>query len=623
MSTKAFGQAPAQLKVAARQLLSSGRAREAQTLLASAEHGALDPEVWLLRGVAGGMAGDPREAERCLREAIRLQPDWSDAHFNLGQALLSQGELHAAARAFIDAIRLRPDHAQAVAAFRWTDRRRWGKERLAIEIEGGLRVVCPRSLQCATTYVLLEQEDWFEPEIHFLRRFVQPGMKVVDIGANHGVYTLTLAKAVGPAGHIWAFEPASDPAECLAESLALNGLSNVTLVRTALSDREGQGTLLLDESPELNRLVEAASGTQGPMETVPLSTLDACAREFGWHEMDFLKLDAEGAEASIIEGGRRFLSAVSPLVMFEIQHGSRTDLDLARRFHALGYESYRYVPGIGALVPWDEDESGEFSQLNLFCARTERATTLARRGLLVMREERHGDPPPASGAWRRYVRDLPCFRSVEFQRSGASTAEPGGGKEPSTDYLAALDCYAVSQGDRPASERYRALQAAMQHAERALRAKWSPERAAALARIAAELGKSDVQLGTIDALMRQPHHSDRSLTSPFLPVGQRFDVIPCESYSSLAGWFRCSVLETWERSRSWSSFWAATDEFDALAQLRTSGQPFTAEMERRWTLLALSRGLAAGQAEKGRRIGDVTNKNRDIWRRITDYLQKQ
>lgn len=616
-----FSMALAQLKANARQLLSSGHAREARTLLESATNVAQDPEVWLLRGVASGMAGDPREAERCLREAIRLRPDWPDAHFNLGHALLGQGELHVAARAFTDAIRFRPNYEQAVTAFRWTDRQRWGKDRITIEMAGDLRVVCPRSLQCATTYVLLEQEDWFEPEIHFMRRFAQPGMKIVDVGANHGVYTLTLAQGVGPSGHVWAFEPASDPAACLAESLVLNGFSNVTLIHAALSDREGQGTLLLDESPELNHLIESALDAKGPVETVPLSTLDACANEFGWREMDFLKLDAEGAEARIIEGGRMFLSTASPLVMFEVQHGIRIDLDLVSRFRALGYESYRYVPGIEALVPWDEGDASEFPQLNLFCAQPGRASSLAQRGLLVRRGDLRCDLPPVRGAWASYARDLPCFRSTVQQQPGASVAERGRAEELSTDYIAALDCYAVSQGSLPTPVRYRALMEAFQHADRALRSRWSPEGAAALARIAADLGKTDTQLRTIDALMRHISKRDFSFTLPLLPVGRRFDTVPSELYPSAADWFRCLVFETWERSRSWSSFWASPDEFDALARLRTSGQLCTPEMERRWRLLALSRGLAVEQAAAGRRVDMGAIRNRGVWDGLNEYHQ--
>jgi hypothetical protein len=43
--------------------------------------------------------------------------------------------------------------------------------------------------------VLIEQEDWFEKEICFVRRVLQPGTCAADIGANYGTYTLAMAPA--------------------------------------------------------------------------------------------------------------------------------------------------------------------------------------------------------------------------------------------------------------------------------------------------------------------------------------------------------------------------------------------------------------------------------------------
>lgn len=610
-----------QLKAEVRRLLSSQRPREAQALLASAADAAPDPELWMLRGLAGGLAGDSTEAERCFRETIRLQPNWSEAHYNLGQALLSQGNLHAAARAFVEVIRLQPGNAQAIAAFRWADRRRWGGERIAIEIEGGLRVVCPRSLQCITTYVLLEQEDWFEPEIRFLRRFTQPGMKAVDVGANHGVYTLTLAQGVGPSGHVWAFEPASEPAECLAESLALNGFSNVTLRRTALSDHVGEGKLFLDESSELNRLIEGTPGGTGPVETVPLSTLDACGVEFGWHDIDFMKLDAEGAEAKIIAGGHAFLSGASPLVMFEIQHGASVNLDLVNHFYAIGYESYRYVPGIKALVPWHVDEASQFPQLNLFCARPDRAAILARRNLLVRREDFEGGPLEVRGAWISYARGFPCFQSDDLRQIAAPVADDGESGKTSADYIAALDCYAASQAELPAPIRYRHLLEAFRCIDRAVRVRWSAAGGSALARIAAEFGLSTALIPALDTLLRRAFSGNISPTPPFLPVASSFDDIRVASYPSLVDWFRGSILETWERSRSWSSFWAGSDEFNALARPQTSNQRCTPEMGRRRRLSALSKGSVCTSTAGVDSGGNGRRRNRATWKDLEEsYL---
>jgi predicted O-methyltransferase YrrM len=89
-----------------------------------------------------------------------------------------------------------------------------------LTIAEGVRIVVPDSLNPITPYVLLEQLDWFEDEIKFLRRLMRPGQKVIDIGANYGVYTLPMAKAVGTTGSVWAFEPASHTAALLAEGIA-------------------------------------------------------------------------------------------------------------------------------------------------------------------------------------------------------------------------------------------------------------------------------------------------------------------------------------------------------------------------------------------------------------------
>lgn len=164
---------------------------------------------------------------------------------------------------------------------------------VTLQIAGGVRVVVPDSLHLITPYVLLEQGDWFEDEIKFLRRLLQPGQRVIDIGANHGVYSLSMAQTVGPTGRVWAFEPASTTARLLAESIAVNGFAQVQLEKSALSDRCGTATLSLDTNSELNTIVsEPAPGSAS--ETVPLLTLDECMQRQDWRDIDFLKIDAEG-----------------------------------------------------------------------------------------------------------------------------------------------------------------------------------------------------------------------------------------------------------------------------------------------------------------------------------------
>ena len=57
---------------------------------------------------------------------------------------------------------------------------------LRLQLHDGLTIAVPRTLSSITCYVLLEQEEWFEKEINFLRGSLKPGMISVYVGANLG-----------------------------------------------------------------------------------------------------------------------------------------------------------------------------------------------------------------------------------------------------------------------------------------------------------------------------------------------------------------------------------------------------------------------------------------------------
>jgi protein O-GlcNAc transferase len=217
-----------------------------------------------------------------------------------------------------------------------------------VRMEGDLAVCVPSSPAFLTTYVLLEQEDWFEKEIAFLRKLLRPGMSAIDVGANYGLYALSMAQLVGPAGTVWAFEPASVTAACLRRSIERNRLSNVHLLEAALSDREGQAALRVEDNSELNRLSDEPGART---ERVSVTTLDRQCALFAGRAIDFLKLDAEGEEVRIVAGADRLLAEHSPLVMFELRHGATVNVALPRMFLDRGYALYRLLGPDALLVP--------------------------------------------------------------------------------------------------------------------------------------------------------------------------------------------------------------------------------------------------------------------------------
>ena len=195
----------------------------------------------------------------------------------------------------------------------------------------------PRDIGQITPYVLLEQEDWFETEIRFVRR-LQPGMQAVDVGANHGVYTLAMAAAAGPTGRVWAFEPTPATGDLLQQSLDLGGFSHAGLLRTALSDRSGTARFNVGKQSELNAIARDESGP-GSIE-VKVATLDGVSLDLGWRGIDFIKIDAEGHDRNVLLGGKSFFERESPLVMFEIASSTEKDVGLAQLLVAQGYRIF-------------------------------------------------------------------------------------------------------------------------------------------------------------------------------------------------------------------------------------------------------------------------------------------
>lgn len=255
-------------------------------------------------------------------------------------------------------------------------------DKTIVEVEGGIKVCVPLSLKYVTTFVLNEQHDWFEDEIKFLRKYIKPGMRVIDIGANYGVYTLMFAKAVGDNGYVWAFEPTKNTADFLRCSIRENNFQNISLQQVALSNRKGEARFFVAENSEMNSLskdtIHGAS-----YEMVIVNTLDDFAEKTHWNNLDFIKLDAEGEEANILKKGKEVLEKNSPLIMFELKHGGAINSGLITRFEFLGYSIFRLVPGLDMLIPFDAEAQLDPFLLNLFACKKETVIQLIQNGFLV------------------------------------------------------------------------------------------------------------------------------------------------------------------------------------------------------------------------------------------------
>lgn len=151
-----------------------------------------------------------------------------------------------------------------------------------------------------------------------LSEIVQPGMTVVDVGANLGYFTLLMADLVGPAGHVHAFEPNVDLARRMSQSLAINGFESIATVHEqALSDAENDVLLVVPtDEPKNGHLLPGDHPVSGDqtVESRPMQTrrLDSYAALLN---ADIIKIDADTSELAIWHGMSGILQTQRPLTI--------------------------------------------------------------------------------------------------------------------------------------------------------------------------------------------------------------------------------------------------------------------------------------------------------------------
>jgi FkbM family methyltransferase len=449
-----------------------------------------------------------------------------------------------------------------------------------LTLADGVKIVVPDSLDLITPYVLREQLDFFEDELKFVRKLLQSGQKVIDIGANYGVYTLPMAQKVGASGRVWAFEPTSTTAQILADGIKENAFAHVTLVQKAVSSVPGVAQLSLQRDPEANSIIQGEVGSgEGETETVSVVTLDQCLDQYSWADIDLVKIDAEGEENNIVKGGRRFFADLSPLIQYELRKNA-TDMNfgLIHEFAALGYDSYRLVPGLDILTPFDFGSKPDPYLLNLFCCKADRAIRLSVQELLA-----HSLPAASMEVadlryhWKHSLSHLPYAAPLA---SAWETTENAGN---STALIHGLSLYASSRDSAvPNSDRVRALKASFQVLKSVCEREPTRLRLSSLARAAHDYGERAVSVAALKQLLDYIRHAGVDTSEPFLPPLERFDEISAGDES--VRWLVAAVLEQLERRERFSSFFTGPSARERLEDIHTLGY-CSPEMERRLDLV--------------------------------------
>lgn len=224
----------------------------------------------------------------------------------------------------------------------------------------------------------LSAELWVSPEDRhsdglFFRRYLREGDKVVDVGANIGNLTAVASLLVGMQGKVYSIEAHPQIYKYLQGNIRLNKFSNIETFNCALGNEPANVLFSDQRSDDQNRVLASGEGiivSAKKLDDLPISD----------HEIALLKVDVEGYEKFVFEGGSRTLTRTQ-CVYFEsseqhfLEFGYKTT-DLIALLRQHGFRCFRSLDAftIGE-VPIDYVSEGienliAVKDLQAFLART-------------------------------------------------------------------------------------------------------------------------------------------------------------------------------------------------------------------------------------------------------------
>lgn len=170
---------------------------------------------------------------------------------------------------------------------------------------------------------------WEQHVIRLFEQYVIPGSVVLDVGAHIGSHTVTLARLVGPTGHVYAFEPQKRVYRELVYNLKLNEIRNATPLRFAASSQAG----VLGSNPRHLRVGPVGRG----LDRVEARTIDS----FKFDNVSVMKIDVDGHQLEVLQGAKETIAEQEPVIVIEIYHGHVEETKQLLRAYGYEYQHLR------------------------------------------------------------------------------------------------------------------------------------------------------------------------------------------------------------------------------------------------------------------------------------------
>lgn len=183
------------------------------------------------------------------------------------------------------------------------------------------------------------------PATRAICEWLRPGQVGYDIGANIGYMALVMARAVGPAGCVVAFEPSPHAFALLSVNATRSRALHVDARQLALADVEGEETFSDFDYDLVSRFGDhSADYPDARVLTVCVTTLDRVIASSALRPPDFVKIDVEGAEMRVLRGMQDTLHRYRPLLLLEL-HEREVEEEVMAWLPARGYRPVSLTSG--------------------------------------------------------------------------------------------------------------------------------------------------------------------------------------------------------------------------------------------------------------------------------------
>lgn len=220
----------------------------------------------------------------------------------------------------------------------------------------------------------------YDEDLHLaLERLVQPGMICFDVGANLGEMALHIGARARASGTVYAFEPVPEVFARLQKHIERNAAKNVRAFQIALSDSSGRGTIAAADASADNQglasivnLEHVAAAKRIEIET---QTLDEFVKAQQIARIDLMKIDIQGAEPRLLEGGRGvFSSAQAPDLLMEISPedlsaAGKNSRELCEMLEGFGYSIFELRKGERGRRISAAEVRPDFRATNVYCSK--------------------------------------------------------------------------------------------------------------------------------------------------------------------------------------------------------------------------------------------------------------